>query len=178
MENAPLTVWLTACPEPFRVRNVKERIPLGWTVAEIVLFAIPRVSIRFAHVFVNGDYIPQNLWLAVRPKAGTVVTIRVVPGKGGGKNPIATVLSLALIVAAPALGASLATATGLATATSAGLISWSVGGLSGLYIATGIVSVVGRLAINAIAPPWCCIECAWMSTTIMFMIISAVKTCR
>lgn len=153
MENAPHTVWLTACPEPFRVRNIKEQIPLGWTVAEIVLFAIPRVSVRFAHVFVNGDYIPQNMWLAVRPKAGTVVTIRVVPGKGGGKNPIATVLSLALIVAAPALGASLATATGLATATSAGLISWSVGGLSGLSIATGIVSVVGRLAINAIAPP-------------------------
>lgn len=153
MEKPEQMVWLTACPEPFRVRNVREQIPLGWTVAEIVLFAIPRVSVRFAHVFVNGDYIPQTMWLSVRPKAGTVVTIRVVPGKGGGKNPIATVLSLALIVAAPALGASLATATGLATATSAGLISWSVAGMSGLSIATGIVAVVGRLAINALAPP-------------------------
>lgn len=153
MEKPEQTVWLTACPEPFRVRNIKEKIPQGWTIAEIVLFAIPRVSVRYAHVFVNGDYIPQGMWLAVRPKAGTVVTVRVVPGKGGGKNPIATVLSLALIVAAPALGASLATATGLATATSAGLISWTVGGISGLSIATGIVSVVGRLAINALAPP-------------------------
>jgi hypothetical protein len=153
MEQNNDTVWLTACPEPFRVRNIKEQVPCGWTIAEMVLHTIPPVSIRQAHAFVNGDYIPQDKWLSVRPKPGTVVTIRVVPGKGGGKNPIATVLSLALMVAAPALGASLATATGLATATSAGLISWTVGGFSGLSIATGIVSVVGRLAINALAPP-------------------------
>ncbi|MFH1157597.1 MAG: host specificity factor TipJ family phage tail protein [Pseudomonadota bacterium] len=153
MEQSNDKVWLTACPEPFRVRNIKEQVPCGWTIAEMVLHAIPRASVGLAHAFVNGDYIPQDKWLCVRPKPGTIVTIRVVPGKGGGKNPIATVLSLALMVAAPALGASLATATGLATATSAGLISWTVGGVSGLSIATGIVGVVGRLAINAIAPP-------------------------
>lgn len=154
MEQSNKTVWLTACPEPFRVRNVKEQVPYGWSIAEMVLHSIPRVSVSLAHAFVDGDYIPQDKWLFVRPKPGTIVTIRVVPGKGGGgKNPIATVLSLALLVAAPALGASLATATGLATATSTGLISWTVGGFSGLSIATGIVSVVGRLAINAIAPP-------------------------
>lgn len=153
MEQSNDTVWLTACPEPFRVRNIKEQVPHGWTIAEMVLHAIPRTSVGLAHAFINGDYIPQDKWLSVRPKLGTIVTIRVVPGKGGGKNPIATVLSLALMVAAPALGASLATATGLATATSAGLISWTVGGVSGLSIATGIVGVVGRLAINAIAPP-------------------------
>lgn len=154
MEQSNKTVWLTACPEPFRVRNVKEQVPYGWTIAEMVLHSIPRVSVSLAHAFVDGDYIPQDKWLFVRPKPGTIVTIRVVPGKGGGgKNPIATVLSLALLVAAPALGASLATATGLATATSTGLISWTVGGFSGLSIATGIVGIVGRLAINAIAPP-------------------------
>ena len=153
MEQNNKSVWLTACPEPFHVRNIKEQVPYGWTVAEMVLHAIPRASVGLTHAFINGDYIPQDKWLCVRPKPGTVVTLRVVPGKGGGKNPIATVLSLALIVAAPALGASLATATGLATATSAGLISWTVGGFSGLSIATGIVGIVGRLAISAIAPP-------------------------
>ncbi|MFH1158912.1 MAG: host specificity factor TipJ family phage tail protein [Pseudomonadota bacterium] len=154
MQDGEKTVSLTSCPEPFHVRSIQEQVPHGWTIAEMVLHAIPRVSIRQAHAFVNGDYIPQDKWLCVRPKPGTIVTIRVVPGKGGGgKNPIATVLSLALMVAAPALGASLATATGLATATSTGLISWTVGGFSGLSIATGIVSVVGRLAISAIAPP-------------------------
>ena len=141
------TITLTACPEPFSVRNIQEQVPFGWTIAEMVLHSIPRVSVPQAHVWINGDYVPIENWLSVRPKSGAVVTIRVVPGKGGGKNPIATILTLALIVAAPGIGAGLAASTG-------GWLGSTFFGTTFLSAAfSGIVSVVGRLAISAIAPP-------------------------
>lgn len=136
-------VYLTACPEPFAVRNVKEQLPFGMTVAEMVLRVVPRASLRMAHVWVNDDYIPHAMWVSVRPKPGTFVTIRVVPmGGGGGKNPLATVLGIVLSIAAPGLGTALATAV-------SGSIVWN----STVAIATGLVGIVGKLAISAIAPP-------------------------
>lgn len=141
------SVFLTVRPEPFSTRQIKAAVPQGLTVAHMVLEHIPRVSVRQAHVWINGDYVPQTMWLSVRPKQGTVVNIYVVPGKGGGKNPLTTVLSLAVMMAAPGIGAGIAASMG-------GWVGSSfvgVGALGGFI--GGAVGVIGKLAIGALAPP-------------------------
>jgi hypothetical protein len=68
-------------------------------------------------------------------------------GGGDGKNPLATVLSIALVVAAPYAGAALASSFGFAATTAAGAASFAT------IAFTGAVNAVGGLLINALAPP-------------------------
>jgi len=60
---------------------------------------------RFAHVYVGDDYIMPTWYAHVRPKAGALVTLRVVPqGGGGGKNPLRTILMIGILAASLAVG--------------------------------------------------------------------------
>lgn len=104
---------------------------------------------RQARVYINGHFIPkQNLEL-VCPKCD--VDIRFLPmGSGGGgdsKNPIATVLSIAAIAIAPAIGGVLAGAFGVSASATI------IGGLTYGKLFTGLVTVASNLLISAIAPP-------------------------
>ncbi len=106
----------------------------------------PRIRNRGAVVTIDGARVPRDLWLHCRPKPGTLIEIQVTVrgGSGGGKkNPLKTVLSLALIIAAPHIAVGLG-----------GAAAGTVGALTtfGTILQAGIV-VVGTMALNALFPP-------------------------
>lgn len=130
-------------PHPFAAERIHHTIFPGRTVAGIIRHLQPDEDLaRYAHVYLNGDYVPHSRWRHVRPKAGTVVSIRLVPmgGGGGSKAVFSTVLTIALMVATNGLASSLAGTTFMGFNLSTGAIT------------TG-VNLLTRLAINALAPP-------------------------
>lgn len=139
-----------AAPLPFSNKQVKVEVPFGSTVHEIVALVIPEkinVDDIGAVVIINDHVILRKHWKSVRPKEGTIINVRVVPKKGGGKNPLTMLLSVAIMIAAPYAGAALA---------SAGVVSgfW-MGSLffPGALIGRAIVSAVGFLLVNALSAP-------------------------
>lgn len=129
-------------PHPFRAERERHRLPVGRSIAAIINEVQPETWLhRHAHVYLNGDYVPMELWSRVKPKAGTQLSIRLVPmggGGGGRKNPLSTVLSLAVSAALPGL--------------TPGISNFFGGGLIGRF-AMGAFSLAAHLVINAIAPP-------------------------
>ncbi len=94
---------------------------------------------------VNGQPVPREWWGRVRPKPGTLITLRAVVhkgGGGGGKNPLKTVLSIALMVAAPYASAYLGTVFGTfgMTASTFMAVSNAVIGMVGGLIVDGLIS--------------------------------------
>lgn len=80
---------------------------------------------------------------------GDVLTFMVLPqGGGGGTNPLRTLLSLAVIVAAPYLAsAALGTTFGAYAATALG------GTTTFLSVAGGVIAAGGMMLVNALVPP-------------------------
>lgn len=163
---------LIACPNVMTTERIERPILPGLTIAEIVAAHLPGLTAggHGAHVWVGDerrsrqDYVPREAWARVRPRVGTIVTVRVVPlgggGGGGGKSPLRTILSLAVIVAAAAVtwGVSAALA-GVAEA--AGAATWAASAAGKLTFAGTLVAgaagaaagFVGNLVVNAVAPP-------------------------
>lgn len=144
-------IQVYASPLPFSNKQIAKTVPHGRTIAEIVDDVCPeqyKGAGVGAVVMVRGIIIPKSEW-DMRPDPG-VINVRIVPtggrGGGGGKNPITTLLSIAVLVAAPYLAGAIlgptlaATQIGIGTLTYGGLLSSAIG-------------VVGRLAISALAPP-------------------------
>lgn len=131
--------WTMACKH----YTVEE----GMTIEEILLKMLKDSACPFglenlnAHVYIKKTYIPRGYWHLTRPEEGTTVTIKLVPGKGGGKNPLATILSIAVIAAAAWAGPAVAAAIGGTTGTVAGAIT------------SGLIVGIGNLLVAAIAPP-------------------------
>lgn len=82
-------------------------VPEGRTVLQMVRAALPKVpmeDLRQCRVSLvssaGSSAVGHALWGAVRPKAGVLVVIRGTPGK----NALKTVLSIAIAVAAFAIG--------------------------------------------------------------------------
>jgi len=153
-------VRLIACPRPFSTERIDRVVPAGATVAEIMAEAgLNPVLVAHAHVWIadaamtaDPIYVPRERWARVRPKPGTVVTIRVVPGKGGGgggKNPVRAVLTIAVVAAAFVLGPALGAAVGLPT--EAVIFGQTVNLASA--IGGAAITLVGNLLVNALAPP-------------------------
>lgn len=152
-------IFVLGAAHPFRTEQTSLEVPSGLTVREILDLALEQAGVPpglpgNVHVSLSRDgqqsYISPEHFHRVRPKPGTQLVFRVVPrdpGGGGGKNPLRTVLMLAVTVAAmvlaPHLGASLAA-------------SWQLTA-TGQAIATGLIgagiTIVGSLLVNAIAPP-------------------------
>lgn len=129
-------------PHPFSAERIRHTMEAGKSVAGIIRDLQPdAVLAKYAHVYLNGDYIPQKKWEAVRPKAGTSVSIRMVPmgggGGGGAKNALSSVLSIAVMAVAPQF-----IPAGL------GFMGLNVSG-----ILTSGVNLLTRLALGALAPP-------------------------
>lgn len=139
---APLEITATCVPHPFSAARAQRTFPAGLSIAQIVAEVQPDAYLaRGAHVTLGGDDIAQKDWPRVYPKPGVPLTIRMVPrGGGGGKNPLRTVLSLALTAAVPFISGGIAGFFG------------ATGTLFGRIISTG-VGIVSRLALNALAPP-------------------------
>lgn len=146
MQNKGVSV--VAKPHPLSQRQIKKVVSGGKTVAELVALVAPHKSYEpYARVCVGPSLVPSDMWHCVRVKEGNIVSIVFVPRRGGGKNPLSTVLSIALLVAAPGIGASLAAATG-------GWVGSTFFGVSFLGRVFGAaVGLVGSLVVNALAPP-------------------------
>lgn len=143
-------VHVIARPSPFSGRQVRSIVPAGRTVAELVDAHLKDVgALVGAHVWIGPDYVPRDMWHCVRLKEGSVLNIRAVPMGGGGKNPLAAILSIAVMAIAPGIGVALSSSLGLA---GAGLWAGSTF-FSASTLIGGAVSVIGKLAINALLPP-------------------------
>lgn len=144
-----LDIWAT--PSPFRTAGEIVAVPEGWTLQQIVdhVFHTDQFPYK-TYVWIDGDYIPRKMYPHIKPKQGASISVKYVPmgwfsdfkKSVFGGNILRTVLTIAVIGASfflgPALGAALAPALS-ATAQAA------LGGF--------IISTVGNLLVNAIAPP-------------------------
>lgn len=142
----PATLRVVACPHPFSAHRVDVQMPEGLTLAEM-LTALDVPAWAHARVFIDDCLIEREWWARVRPRAGRTITVRVVPtggGDGGNKNVLAIVLTI--VVLAVAIAAQQYWAVPLAAYTGMSV------GVAGAVIVAG-VSIVGGLAIMALAPP-------------------------
>lgn len=100
-------VHLVACPHPFSFDRKELDIPAGATLLEMILAGGVRPGLLpYCHVWIGDHYVPRGNWAVVKPKAGTHVTVRAAPGGGGGgKNPLRTVLIIAVLAASFVAGA-------------------------------------------------------------------------
>jgi hypothetical protein len=141
----PGVVTIHGCVVPFDAGYFEQTVDAGVSVAEIVRGVCPHVSLHSSlHVYIDGVYIRPDRWAWTYPNGGAVVSMRLVPqGGGGGKDPLRTVLTLA-VMAAAFMAPGAAVFLGLPPAFAAGV--------GGALITAG-VGYVGMLAVNSIAPP-------------------------
>lgn len=145
----PDGVHLRVARHPLKVERFDEIIPEGHTVGQLIEIAQPDpYLLRAAHVYVGDTYIPREHWHAVKPKDGAIVSARVfMPpmggGGGGGKNPIRTILTIAVIAAAAFVSGG-----------SGGLLGAAfLEGTTGAALLGAGVGAVGLLLVNALVPP-------------------------
>lgn len=130
---------------PFNLHSKSVQVPEGLTIREMVDRVIPSKYPVSAIVTINGDAIPEFAWSSVRPKRHAIVGINVIPAGGGKKNPLATILSVALIVAAPYVAGWAAGATG-------GWIGSTFLGSQAIYGAVRLgMGMVGYLATSMLS---------------------------
>lgn len=158
MPFAPIQATVVRVPNPFQplhgreVSAVKDRQTLAeWADGNgIRPFKVPTMCNR------NGAWIPESRWHEVAIQNGDVVTFVAIPhgggGGGGGKNPMATVLMIAVMVAAPYIGslvgnelALLAMGEMMGPATPAAIGLWGAA-------ATGAFAIGGAVLTGALFP--------------------------
>lgn len=93
-------IQVVACPHPFKVERKNFLILEGYSIEEILQNVQPdKVLRQYSHIYLNDDYILESEYQSTYPQENDIVTIRVVPGKGGGKNPLKAIFTLATIAA-------------------------------------------------------------------------------
>jgi uncharacterized membrane protein YoaK (UPF0700 family) len=142
---------VVARQHPFSTELTGRTVRAGATIAELLAEVVPdRVLHRYALVSLIDDALtgeamalPREVWTRVRPKPGTRVQITLVPmGGGGGKNPLRTVLSIAVIAASFFLGATVG-----------GLIIGEVGStFLGMTVTKALQGAVGGFVIPCGGP--------------------------
>lgn len=135
------SVTLVARPHPFS--DARSIVPMaaGPTLAEMLTIAGVELPPHLnAHVLIDGQLIYREYWRLVRPKPGSMVAVRVIPRGGGegGKNPLRTILQLAVLATA-------------AFVTTLGPIA-ALGAL-GQAAASAAVAIAGPVLVNATNPP-------------------------
>lgn len=135
-------------PRIFRDDRIDQALPAGSTIAEILaLCGITKTELL--HVHIGDILVPREKWGTVRPKPGRIVTVTATPlgGGGGGKDPLKTVLSIAILAAGIAAPYALA---GLG-------VSGLIGATGGLTFAgallSGGIGIGGTLLVSALIPP-------------------------
>lgn len=143
-----------ASPLPFSNKRASSLAPVGSSIEEIVLGVLPSRLIGSnigAIAEVNGRAIPRAEWASFRPEPGEIVSVNVIPMGGGDKGPLGTILSIAVMVAAPYVGAALGTNIGLGILGNGVLTAGQTAFFNGLV--QGAFGIVGNLLVSAIAPP-------------------------
>ncbi|KQO76417.1 hypothetical protein [Methylobacterium sp. Leaf88] len=130
--------------------RIETRALPGSTISDMIAATLPKVTgadRARLRVTIGEHVILPGLWRAVRPKAGTQVVIRVVPGDDILRN----VLTIAVTVGALALGQFYAPALAGSLLGVGGSVS---GGLTSALSAaiTGSALIAGTLLINALIP--------------------------
>ncbi len=135
---------VVACSNPFKSEQTNLTMAEGTTIAAMMLEVQPDpILASYAHIYIDDLYVLPEEWALTTPTAGQLVTVRVVPHGGGGKNPLATVLTIAVMAVAVAYGGP----------AGAALLDGVVSEAVGTAIGTMAVGMVGSLLVNAIAPP-------------------------
>jgi len=145
--SADVSVLAMPCLDPGFGRVEVNVVP-GTTIAEMIRLTLPAITGKARdrlRITIGEHVILPGLWAVVRPKAGTLVVIRVVPGD----DLLRTALNIAVTVAAVAAGQfyapALLGALGIgATATTTALASAAIS-------ATALLA--GNLLLNALIPP-------------------------
>lgn len=139
-------VPVSAAPHPFSTEYRFAELPAGLSVAEMIVELQPDPYLRrFAHVFIGDVYIQPEYWAQCRPKAGAMVSIRMVPqggGGGGGKSPLRMVLLIAVLVVATVISGG-----ALATLFPALGPAFAAGGI-GATLAASAVPIAGPIVVN------------------------------
>lgn len=141
---------------PFDAYCTKTKeVPEGLSLSQIAKLLVPAPLLvdKQSFITVNGEVIPQQHWHQVKPKLNAVVAINTVPAGGGGgkKNPLATIISIATIVAAPYLASTFATSAAL------GIFGGGVATAGQVAFASGLIRVAvglaGFLVSSALSSP-------------------------
>lgn len=136
---------VAASKNPFGIGVEHFYFEPGKTLLSILDESCPEHRNYRALVFIGDHYIEPRFYHCVRPKAGHVIAINIAPHGGkGGKNPLRTIIGLAISFAAPyAAGAILGTS--LAATAAFGSITYGT-------LLSGALTMVGNLAMNALIP--------------------------
>ena len=135
------SISVVAQRAPFSSDLIYRNYPAGITLAEILDDVQPNpVMQSCAHVMISGEIMDRAQLHRIRPKAGRVVNISIVPQMGGGqKNPLRFILMLAVTAASLYVGGLPALAGPL------------IGGVSVGSIAGAATAGCGPLALQAFA---------------------------
>ena len=136
----PSLVW---CPHPLLATAGREFRYEAFQAGESVEGYLARLGYRFdlqpVVLYLNGTALPRAEWALTFPKNGDLIAARALVhggGEEGGKNPIATILSIVIIIVAPYAAPALAGVLGVSTA-----------------VAGALIVMAGNLLINALFPP-------------------------
>jgi len=124
---------------PLRQQREHVRVPAGLSVAEIIEHC--EIEPSRLYITINGHSIEFKNWARVRVKAGAVVSIVKVPGKGALRSILGAIVAIAAAIFAPYLLSAFAPA----------LVGTAAGTAITGAIAAGI-TIAGSLAINALFP--------------------------
>jgi len=144
---------VTSIASPFSIRSDCHTFEQGRSIDEVVSLIVPNDDYKkFIHITLGGMPIDRGLWHLIKPKQDQQLLLRAIPmGGGGGKNPLSAVLSIALMVAVPYIAPALGGALGFGWSTAGGTFITS--SALGMSVVKGGLMLVGRMLINAIAPP-------------------------
>lgn len=149
-------IQVHGCPHPLKQTRIDTVASVGTSLYDIVHegldnFNVPHALRSCGHAFIGDTYIDEKFWKTTYPKANEIVTYKIVPqggGGGGGKNPLRTVLTIAVIITAIIVSNGVASMAMFAN----GGTFLGLGGTTWGGIAAAAVTTAGMLAVNAICP--------------------------
>lgn len=134
--------------EPSHNARYFHLLPDGKTIEELISMVrdIPDNVWSNGRAAIGGTEVPRSWWSRVRIKSGTALSLTIYPkGGGGDTKEIISIVALIAVIAA----ASFVSAGALAPFLGAGFAA----GTFGAQAAALGLTVVGQLAISALAPP-------------------------
>ncbi len=127
-----------ARPHPFCQRPSIVQVQSGRTIQQILDECRDGYELASTlRVEINGREVPTELWRHVKPKAGTQLSVTVMPaGGGGGSKWLRLILMVVIIIVAWYV---------------APLLVGAYGGTVAVW--TSAITMLGTMAINALVPP-------------------------
>ena len=138
-------VLVAASSHPLRAAIVDYELEEGFTIFELLSIAQPDSNLyTYTYIEIDGIPVPKNYWNLVKPRAGHLVSINVVPTGG---DTLRTILTIGVIAASFYFGGPLGAAI-------VGSSTFTIGGavIASSVIGSAIITVAGGLLINLIAP--------------------------